>query len=277
MADFFAGCALDRLPSARALSTARFVEYAPRSSPPSYATLARLRKQASKWPTLAIVAPREVWLTPRGPLRSGPELDRGVEWLTRAADILSAFAIVIATGAELTTGERDRDLLARFIDRLRPTGRALVIAPRGLWEPEHGEPFARQHGVIYGFDPLEHDAPEGDIVYGRVRPMGARPRLTEGHLAQIAERLTASSAEQAYVSIESEQCVREVKRISRQLSELAAAEDIDDDDEDDEDLEDDDDEDLEAEEAGDDVDAEDEDVDDQAEDEDALERGRRED
>lgn len=245
MADLYAGCLLDRLPGPRGQSSQRFFEYAPRTPLPSYATLARFRKQASDWPQLALVAPKSTWMTSKGPLRPGPELDAGVEWLTRVADIVSAFAIVIATGAELTTGERDRELLASFVERLKPTGRTLVIAPRGLWDPEHGAPFAAQIGALYGFDPLEHEAPEGAVVYGRVRPMGARPRLTPGHLAQIAERVVASGAERAFVAIESEQCAKESKRLTQELreqAELAAdadpSDDLDDELEDGEDAED---------------------------------------
>ena len=221
MADVFAGCLLERLPSSRALSAARFFEYGPRPPLPTLATLARIRKQNTVWPQIALVAPKSTWTTQRGPMRPGPELEAGIDWLTRVSDILSAFAIVLATGAELTTGERDGELLASFVERLRPTGRAIVIAPRGLWEPEHAVPFAERIGATYGFDPLEHDAPEGTLVYGRVRPMGARPRLTEGHIAQIAERIDAAACERAYVSLESDQCVRESKRLSNQIAELA--------------------------------------------------------
>jgi hypothetical protein len=247
MADLFAGCTLERLPSGRALSRARFIEYAPRPPLPNFATLARIRKQADHWPQISLVAPRDTWLTPRGAMRPGTELDAGIDWLTRVSDILSAFAIVIATGAELTTGERDSELLAQFLERLRPTGRTLVIAPRGLWEPEHAQPLAERIGAIYGFDALEHDAPPGELIYARVRPMGARPRLTEGHLAQIAERITSSDAGQAYVSIESAQSVREVKQITRLMAELAELEEEDELEEDDDDDEDEDEEDAERE------------------------------
>ncbi|MDB4971987.1 MAG: Phage protein [Myxococcaceae bacterium] len=244
MADVFAGCLLDRLPSSRALTAARFIEYAPRPPLPTLATLARLRKQTPAWPQISLVAPRSTWTTQRGPMRPGPELDAGVDWITRVSDILSAFAIVLATGAELTTGERDGELLASFVERLRPTGRAIVIAPRGLWEPEHGTSFAERIGAIYGFDPLEHDAPEGtSLVYGRVRPMGARPRLTEGHLAQIAERMSAAECDRAFVSIESDQCVRDAKSLSKQLAELEGLEPPDDDDDDEAEEEDEEDED----------------------------------
>jgi hypothetical protein len=232
MADVLAGCLLDRLPNPRALAAARFFEYAPRLPLPTLATLSRIRKQAHAWPQIALVAPRSTWTTPRGPLRAGPELDAGIDWLTRVSDILSAVAIVLATGAELSTGARDRDLLASFVERLKPTGRTLVIAPRGLWEPEHAIPFAAQIGALYGFDPLEHDAPDGDVVYARIRPMGARPRLTDGHLAQVAERITNAECATAYVAIESDQCVRETKRLHVQLAdidELAGDDDADED------------------------------------------------
>jgi hypothetical protein len=237
MADVLAGCLLERLPNPRALAAARFFEFAPRLPLPTLATLARIRKQATNdWPQIALVAPRSTWTTPRGPMRPGPELDAGIDWLTRVSDILSTFAIVLATGAELTTGSRDRDLLAAFVERLRPTGKTLVISPRGLWEPEHAVPFAAQIGAVYGFDPLEHDAPEGELVYARVRPMGARPRLTDGHLAQIAERIVDAGSERAYISIESEQCIRETKRLYSQLAEVEAeAGDEDEDEDEDED------------------------------------------
>jgi hypothetical protein len=239
MADFFAGCLLDRLPGPRGQSSQRFFEFAPRNPLPSYGTLARFRKQASDWPQLSLVAPKSTWTTPKGALRPCAELDAGLEWITRVSDIVTAFAIVIATGAELTTGERDRELLANFVERLKPTGRTIVIAPRGLWEPEHGAPFAAQIGAIYGFDPLEHDAPEGELIYGRVRPMGARPRLTPGHLAQIAERIVAAGAERAFVAIESEQCAKESKRLSQEVGEQAelSGDDVEEDDEDDDDSE----------------------------------------
>jgi hypothetical protein len=92
-------------------------------------------------------------------------------------------------------------LLAEYARRLQRADRLLVIAPRGLWQAEHGAAFAQQTGTVYGFDPLEDDAPEGATVYARVHPMGARPRLTEGHLAQIAERLLRAGGERGYCTL----------------------------------------------------------------------------
>lgn len=220
MAEIFAGGTLARLPSPKTAAALRFFEFAPKPPLPTLATLARFGKQLSEKTRCALVAPRSAWSTSKGPLRPGPELEAGIDWIKRVSDILRARAIVLPTAAELSTGERDRALLAAFVERLKPTGRVIVVAPRGLWEAEHGSAFARQVGCVYGFDPLEDEPPEGDLVYARVRPMGARPRLTDGHLAQIAERLLQAQAELAYVAIESEQSPRDGRRLSKMLNEL---------------------------------------------------------
>ena len=225
--------------------TLPFFEFAPRPPLPTFATLARYRKQfTTRTPKIALVAPRGSWQTPRGAMRPGAEVDAGVDWLNRVSNILGAFAIVLATGAELTTGERNQDLLNAFAERLKPGGCRIVISPRGLWEPEQAVPFAQKSGTIYGFDPLEHDAPPGDFVYARVRPMGARPRLTEGALAQIAERIAMSGCQEAYVGVESERSLADMKRLTVALTEglEAAALMSDDEDEDEESAEDEDEE-----------------------------------
>jgi hypothetical protein len=187
---------------------------------PKLATLARYGKsRGPASPKLAFVAPRSTWLVPQGALKPGKELDAGLDWLLRATDASNAFAIVLATGAEITVGERDRELAAKFIERLKPSGRQIVFAPRGLWQPEQAEPFVKAVGALYGFDPLEDDAPPGDVVYARVRPMGARSRLSDGHLLKILERVIGRA--EAYVSFESEHGLRSAKRLAQLASEMA--------------------------------------------------------
>jgi uncharacterized protein YecE (DUF72 family) len=220
MGDILTGGTFARLPNPKIAAALRFFEYAPKPPLPSLATLARFAKQLPGPLRCALVAPRDTWLTSKGPLRPGPELDAGFDWLKRASDILRATAIVLPTAAELTTGERDSALLAAFVERLKKTERLVVVAPRGLWEAEHGVAFAQKADCVYGFDPLEDDAPKGEVVYARIRPMGARPRLTEGHLAQIAERLLRAQANLSYVAVESDQAARDARRLHKALSEL---------------------------------------------------------
>jgi hypothetical protein len=222
MGEIFVGGTLTRLPNPKTAAALPFFEFAPKAPLPTLATLARFGKQLAERAQCALVSPRSTWFTSKGALRPGPELDAGLDWLKRTADILRAKAIVLATAADLTTGDRDRALLAAFVERLKPTGRTIVVAPRGLWEAEHGAAFARQAACVYAFDPLEDDAPEGSIAYARIRPMGARPRLTDGHLAQIAERVLRSTAEFAYVAIESEQAPRDARRLAKVLAEVSA-------------------------------------------------------
>ncbi len=238
------GCLLDRLPGVRLTEKLAFFELGPRPPIPKYGTFARFRKAANPALEVGLVAPRNTWLTPKGPMRAGPELDAGVEWLLRATDSIGANVIVVPTGAELTPGERDRNLTADFFERLRPSGKTLVFAPGGLWEPEQGVPFVEKIGAVYGFDPLEHDAPRGAIVYARIRPMGVRARLSEGHLMRAAERLLAADCEHIYVSIASEHGPRDALRMLKALNEtselLDSAQDDENDDLEDDDLEDDD-------------------------------------
>lgn len=260
------GCLLDRLPGARLTERLNFFELSPRPPIPKFGTFARFRKSVPESLEVSLVAPKSTWLTPRGPMRPGKELDEGVQWILRAADSIGASVIVVPTAAELTPGERDRTLTAAFFERLQPSGKTLVFAPGGLWEPEQGVPFVEKIGAVYGFDPLEHDAPQGAIVYARIKPMGVRARLSEGHLARAAERLLAADCEHIYVSIASEHGPRDAGRMLAALSEASELmQSAEDEDEDDEDLEGDEDEDGESEESD---DEEDEDAEDLEDDED---------
>jgi len=259
------GCLLDRLPGVKLTQKLTFFELGPRPPIPKYGTFARFRKEANPKLEVSLVAPRSTWLTPKGPMRPGPELDQGIEWLLRATDSIGASVIVVPTLAELTPGERDRSLTAAFFERLRPSGKTLVFAPGGLWEPEQGVPFVEKIGAIYGFDPLEHDAPRGSVVYARIRPMGVRARLSEGHLMRAAERLLAADCEHVYVSIASEHGPRDALRMQAALNETSELLESEADDEDD---------DLDAEEASEDEDDESEDdesEDDESEDDESEE------
>jgi hypothetical protein len=215
-----AGCVLERLPPLTARKAIPYFEYAPREPLPKFATLARFRKQWGEGVQVALVVPKHLFATPKGPFREGPELDAGLDWVKRVADILGAFAIVVAPGNLLSPGGRDRELLRHYVQRLAQTKRQIVVAPRGLWEAETAAEFAEEVGALYGFDPLEDDAPRGPLAYARVKPMGARPRLTDGHLLQILQRGRAGGATELLVSIESEDAYRSVKRLQNLAAEL---------------------------------------------------------
>ena len=87
-------------------------------------TLAKWRKGLPAGFEVALRAPMTAWSPTDGPLRGGDALDRGLAWLTGAVDALEPSLLVIATGAAVTTGARDRTRLRDYFQRLpRPEGR----------------------------------------------------------------------------------------------------------------------------------------------------------
>src|SRR5699024_3443531 len=115
-----------------------------------------------------------------------------------------ASALVVQTPADVTPGQRDRDRLAAYFDRLpRADGRELVWDPRGLWEREEIEKLASRYGWVAAFDPLEDPVPPGDVVYARLPTIGARNRISNGMLFDVLEKLSTADAEELFVAIAS--------------------------------------------------------------------------
>src|SRR5690606_7369207 len=131
-------------------------------------------------------------------------------WLCEAADALRVRSLVIPTAADLTPGQRDRDRLSAFFARIpRPDDRTLVWDPKGLWEREDIEDIAEREGILAAFDPLEDEAPPGDVLYARLRTVGARNRITGGMLTEALARLIDAAPDEAFVAIQSERSFKE--------------------------------------------------------------------
>jgi hypothetical protein len=164
---------------------------------------------------LALVAPRSAIVGPRGPLRFDDGLERGFRWLVEARAALEAKFVVLPTPSSLTTGQRDRDLLAAYADRLRASapGADVVWAPTGLWEPEQAARQAEALGVVAAFDPLEAHAPRGRIVYARLEAIGARTRFGDALLRAALDALLDAEAEERYVAIASARSFEEASRL----------------------------------------------------------------
>jgi uncharacterized protein YecE (DUF72 family) len=210
------GTQLERPPGPKYLEELHFGELALPPPLPRPATLARWRKNLPTTFALALVAPRPTLVSSRGPLRFDEDLEAAVDWLGEAADALGAFALVLPTGADLTTGQRDRDLLAAYLERLpRPEGCIPVWAPSGLWEPDEAASQAQRLGVVYAVDPLESPIPEGPVGYARLRAVGGRRRFTEGMLDDTLEAVEASDNAEVYVAIESPRSFREATALQR--------------------------------------------------------------
>lgn len=205
-----AGATVERPPGPKYRQALHFAELALVGPLPRVGTLARWREQVGPDLELSLVAPVPTMTSTRGPLRLDGELEEAVDWLLEAAQALEARAVVFPTGAEVTTGRRDRDRLAGYFERIPEVpGRLRVWAPAGLWEPEMAADQAARLGVVYGFDPLETPVPLGPVAYARLRAVGGRQRFGEGLLYDVLDRLEHCEAADAYVAFESNRSFRE--------------------------------------------------------------------
>jgi uncharacterized protein YecE (DUF72 family) len=207
-----AGALLERPPGPKYTTELAFAELAPRDPLPKPSTLSKWRRGLPDGFELGLRAPESTWNTPDGPLRAGAGLDEGVSWLAEASYALGASLLVVATGATVTTGARDRDRLRTYFDRLpRRDGLTIVWRPSGLWEPEGVQNMARSLGITGGFDAVDDPAPSGGIVYGSLLAEGLRRSFSHAQLLDVIDKLRASDAQRAYVTIDSPHSFRKAR------------------------------------------------------------------
>lgn len=215
-----AGALLDRAPGHKYAGKLKFAELAPAEPLPRVATVRRWGDGLPDGFITSFVVPTAALRSAKGPLRFDDDMAAGLEWAQECVKALGARFAVVPTGSDVTTGQRDRDLLAAWFERFRAgLDCDLVWHPRGLWDPEIAEPFSRRLGVRLAFDPLEADPPPGPILYARLKALGARTRFTETLLLETLDTIGASEAEEAFVAIESPRSFKEASR----LEELAQA------------------------------------------------------
>ncbi|MCC7536988.1 MAG: hypothetical protein IT379_12280 [Deltaproteobacteria bacterium] len=208
-----AGCTLARRPSARYTRALPFVELAFDDPVPSIATLSRWSRDLPKSLVRAIVAPRSAVVSPRGPLRRDPALDRSVRWWLDAASTLGAQALVLATPTDLSPGPRDREVLRSYLASVVPADPTVWVAwqPAGVWTGDETIEEAARNGVVPIVDPIEDDVPPATRGYARIGSLGARPRLTPTLLEQIVE--TYSAHELALVALRTDQAFAEARAL----------------------------------------------------------------
>jgi uncharacterized protein YecE (DUF72 family) len=212
MMECLAGALLERPPGPKYTSALRFAEIAPAPPLPKPNTLARWRAALPEGFRIALRAPVESWKSPSGALRGGAELDAGLQWLGEAADALRAELLVVATGPEVTTGQRDRDRLVDYFGRVpRAEGRILVWRATGLWEPGPLQRLSESMAVLGGFDPVDDPPPRTPFLYGCLEAEGLRRSFSHAQLVDVADKIRAASAERAFVTISSPQSFREAQ------------------------------------------------------------------
>ncbi len=210
--ELFVGALLERPPRPKYFAQLRFAELAPTYPLPKLKTLSRWRDGLPEGSEVGLRAPLQAWNPPDGPLRAGPQLDEGLGWLRDAIDALDASLLVVATGAAVTTGARDRKLLGDYFARLpRRDDLTIVWLPAGLWEPPAVQAMSRSLGVVGGVDLIDDPVPSVPIIYGTLLAEGLRRSFSQAQLLEVRDTLNDSAPERAYVTIESPQALREAR------------------------------------------------------------------
>ena len=210
--ELFVGALLERPPRPKYFTELRFAELAPVDPLPKPKTLARWRDGLPEGFHLALRVPLGAWSPPDGPLRASSRLDDGLAWLLEAVDALEPSLLVLATGAAVTTGARDRQLLRDYFERLpRRDGLTIVWRPAGLWEPGAVQVMSRSLNVVGGIDLIDDPVPDTPIVYGSLLAEGLRRSFSHAQLNDALDKLKRSAPERAYVTIDSPQSLREAR------------------------------------------------------------------
>ena len=210
--NLLAGAVLERPPGPKYVSALRYAELAPIAPLPKPTTLARWRQKLPPGFELGLRAPETCWRSPDGPLRPSGELEQGLRWLAEAVDALEASLVVIATGAAVTTGARDRERLRDYFARVpRTESQVVVWRPAGLWEPELVQNMADSLSVVAGFDAIDDPAPNTNVLYASLHAEGVRRSFSHAQLLEVVDKLQRSGAARAFVSIESGQSFREAQ------------------------------------------------------------------
>lgn len=213
-----AGAQLDRAPGPKYVDALGFAELAPQAPLPRPETLRSWRERMPEGFVASLVAPRATVASRRGPLRFDDDLTAGVTWLLEAAEALEVRALVVPTDSDTTTGQRDRDLLRAYFEKLAGAPGKVFWAPSGLWEPEDALPFARRLGVSLTCDPLEQQVPREELVVARLKALGGRQRFGEAMLEDVIDALTEAGPTTALVAIESPRSFKEASRLAQLIA-----------------------------------------------------------
>ena len=188
-----------------------FLELPAERGMPRPATLRRWTEEVGADFAFSVVLPESVSALDGKP--DEEEVARALD----AAETLGAHWLLLRTPPTARPSARTRRRLAELVARLpRAEGRRIAWDPRGLWEDEDAERQAAELGVCLVRDVSRSDAPPGDVVYARLRALGAGGRVSGGAVERAIDEIEGH--ERAYVVVEGDAAARAARMLRAALA-----------------------------------------------------------
>jgi uncharacterized protein YecE (DUF72 family) len=147
---------------------------------------------------------------------TGESADDQLEHALGAARALSAQWLVLQTPASVTPSRRSIDRLAELVNRLPRESWRLGWEPRGVWEHEEAERIGAELDISVIADISRQPVAGADVLYSRIRGLGASSTLPSGAIEAMAEQL--DGLQQAFIVVETDDARRVASVLRRALS-----------------------------------------------------------
>jgi uncharacterized protein YecE (DUF72 family) len=146
--------------------------------------LRRWRKATAPTFVFSVVLPRVV-----GELGAGKAVDDGLAKSLEVATVLEARCIVLQTPSDIRPTSANRKKIAALFTRIPPEGTLRFWEPHGMWEREDVIDTARSAGVLPVFDAAREEPASGQVLYTRLRALGAQTTPSASTIERVAKRL----------------------------------------------------------------------------------------
>lgn len=178
---------------------------------PKLESLKQWRSAAPQGFAFAVTLPRSVARLDRSEAAA-----RDLDYAVQVQRVLSATWFVVRTEARVVPSSRNKEGLAALHSELARTGVRVAWEPTGVWEEAEAERFAVSIGMHVVRDLSRSPAPEGSVVYTRVRAIGSGGRVALGAPELLAERLW--DKELAFVVLEGDGAARAAAALGRAVA-----------------------------------------------------------
>jgi uncharacterized protein YecE (DUF72 family) len=192
---------------------------------PKAATLKRWVSEVPGGFAFSLVLPDSISALEQGSVDQAA-LGRALE----AADVLGAQWLLIRTPPSARPSSRTRRRLEELVAQLPRNGRRIAWEPRGLWEDEDAEQLAEALDVHLVRDVSRSEAPQGAVIYARLRALGSGGRVSSGAVDSAIDELV--DKREVYVVIEGTAAARAAKMLREALGTGAAGDELESEDED---------------------------------------------